>query len=136
MQSQYSGNPWKRLLFGGLGRFAGVFFARLQPSAKCVAKCARTGDADLRPAASPLGGDRRDNAELRALLEPPLGLRGGPETAGQPDFPERRNPLAHRRTTCRRGDGQRDREVGARLVDPQATGDVDEDIGEPSAMPA
>jgi hypothetical protein len=129
MQFQYSGNPWKRLLFGGLGRFAGVFVAHFEPGAERVAKGARTGHMDLGSAASSLGRDRRDDAELRTLLEPPFGLRGRTKTAGEADLPERRDPLAHRRTTCGRGDRERDREVGARLVDPEAACDVDEDVG-------
>ena len=36
----------------------------------------------------------------------------------------------------RRGDRERDREVGARLVDPHAAGHVDEDVGAPERQPA
>src|SRR4051794_14570001 len=74
-------------------------------------------------------GDRRDEAELGAFLEPPFGLRRRPEPAGEADLAERRELRFDRRALRRGDDRQRDRQVGAGLVDADAAGDVDEDVG-------
>ena len=87
-------------------------------------------DPDLRRGcACPLGATAAVDAELRALLEPALRLGRGAQAAGEPDLAERGEPVAHGRVARRGGDRERDREVGARLVDPQPAGDVDEDVG-------
>src|SRR6266478_499871 len=48
------------------------------------------------------GGSRRDDdaieAELRAFLQPPLGLSGRPEPAGEADLPESGEPASDRRS--------------------------------------
>src|SRR5207248_6725485 len=74
-------------------------------------------------------GDRRDEAELGALLEPALGLRGGPETAREADLAEGRDLRLDRGALGRGDDRQRDRQVGAGLVDADAARDVDEHVG-------
>ena len=74
-------------------------------------------------------GDRRDEAELRALLEPPLGLRRRPQPAGEADLAEGGEPVLHGHALGGGGDRERDREVGAGLVDADAAGDVHEDVG-------
>src|SRR5438067_3453221 len=77
------------------------------------------------------GARRRENegeTELRALLEPPLGLRGRAQAAGESDLAECRNSRLHRNAARCGSDSQSNREVSARLVDANAAGDVDEDI--------
>src|SRR4029450_13737692 len=73
--------------------------------------------------------DGRRQSELRALLEPPLGLRRRPEAPGQPDLSEGCRPGRNRRASGCGGNGERPREVGARLVHPHASRDVDEHVG-------
>src|SRR5207247_7345403 len=78
------------------------------------------------------GGARRNEntveAELRALLQPALGLGRGPEAAGQTDLAEGGETAANRRSLRCRGDRERDREIRAGLVDADAACDVDEDV--------
>ena len=57
----------------------------------------------------PLGTSAVFKPELRALLEPPLGLRGRPEPSGQADLAERGEPFVHRLALRRGGDRERDR---------------------------
>ncbi len=87
------------------------------------------------PAARLLRRDHRDDAELRALLETPFRLGGRPQTPREAELPERGDTLAERR----RARGGRDREcngeIGARLVDAHAAGDVDEHVGRPERDP-
>src|ERR1043166_732280 len=75
------------------------------------------------------GGPHRDHdaiqAELRALLQTPFGLGGRPETAREADLAEGREPGPNGHPSRCRRDGERDREVGAGLVDANAAGDVD-----------
>src|SRR3954447_11014575 len=65
----------------------------------------------------PGGGDDGRNAELRALFEPPLRLCCGPQPARETDLAERGEARPDRRPLRSRCDGERDREIGARLVD-------------------
>ena len=60
------------------------------------------------------------------------GWRDVAQLAGQADLAEAGERLAaaaQRLAAMRRGDRERDGEVGAGLVDPDAAGDVDEDVG-------
>src|SRR5215813_13943406 len=80
------------------------------------------------------GAGRRDDggeAELRALLEAALGLRRDPEAAGEADLAERGDALLDRYATSRGGDRESHGEIGARFVDADTAGDVDEDVGLP-----
>src|SRR5215218_4079844 len=84
------------------------------------AKCAMGGRAPWR--------DHVGQAQLRAFLEPALGLRRGPESSGQADFAEGgRGFLDACSLGCAR-DGEGDGEIGAGLVDADSAGDVDEDV--------
>ena len=56
------------------------------------------------------------------------GLRRRTQTSRQPDLAEHGQTFTCRYTLRGGGDRQRDGEVGARLVDPNAAGDVDEDV--------
>src|SRR6478609_2972013 len=62
-------------------------------------------------------GDRRDEAELVAFLEPALGLRGRPEPAREADLAEGRDLRLDGRTLRSGDDCEGDGQVGARLVD-------------------
>ena len=66
-------------------------------------------------------GHDEPEAQLRALVEASLGLRCGPEAAGEADLAERGRRRPHGRALRGRGDGERDAEVGAGLVDALAT---------------
>ena len=68
-------------------------------------------------------------AEFRALIEPPVGLGRGAQAPGKPDLAEGRRARLDRRAPRRGCDRERNREVGARLVDADTAGDVDEDVG-------
>ena len=79
-----------------------------------------------------LGAFRRrrlGKPELGALREAPLGLGDGAQPARQADLAEAGERRANRHAAGSRRDRERDAEVGARLVDPNAAGDVDEDVG-------
>ena len=74
--------------------------------------------------------EHRSQTELAALLDPPLGLRG--RAADARSGRSRRTPRGPRATGTplrRRGDRERDPQVGAGLVDAHAARDVDEDVG-------
>ena len=76
---------------------------------------------------SAFGHDRDLEPQARRLAQPALGLRHGAQAARQRDLAEG----AHRpeRDAARgRDERQRDGEVGRRLVDPHAAGDVDEHV--------
>src|SRR5262245_46424213 len=73
-------------------------------------------------------GDDAIEAELCALVQPALGLGGRAQAAGEPDLAEGREAGPHRRRLGSRGNGQRDREVRARLVDAYAPRDVHEHV--------
>src|SRR6266513_2143058 len=75
------------------------------------------------------GGDNLPEPELRALFEPTLGLGRGPQPAREPDLHERRRGLLDSGAPCSRRDRKRYGEVGARLIDANAAGDVDEHVG-------
>ena len=81
----------------------------------------------VRHAARPVRHEAAE-PELGALLQAALGLRAGRSRPVSPISPKRRVRLA---TACPapRGDRERDRQVGGRLVDAHAAGDVDEDVG-------
>ena len=53
----------------------------------------------------------------------------------RPISPNAASPLAHRDAARGRGDRERDPEIGARLVDPHAPGDVDEHVGAAERQP-
>ena len=79
---------------------------------------------ECRPGASTV---RR--AELRALLEPALGLRRRTQPAGEPDLAERgQSARAPARPARAEAIASAIAEVGAGLVDADAAGDVDEDV--------
>src|SRR5262249_5853832 len=80
-------------------------------------------------------GEHRGDAELPALVEPAVGLRRGPQAAGEADLAEDGEPFAERHPPRGRGERERDPEVRARLVDPHAAGDVDEDVGGAERQP-
>src|SRR3954471_6520237 len=70
--------------------------------------------------AAPTRPDDRREPEAPGLGEAPVGMGDRPQLAGQADLAEARHepgPLAVLRRT---GDGERDREVRARLVDADA----------------
>ena len=75
----------------------------------------------------PLGTTARRKAELHGFFEAQLRLRRRPDIAGQADLAEkhasRGSPARERRNERRRG-----REIGRRLADLQAAGDVQIDI--------
>ncbi len=81
----------------------------------------------------PLRAD--DVAQTRTWPPPPAGARRAPTVRSSPVSPT--SPKHARGEPCRgtplRGAGhrQRDRQIGARLVDPDAAGDVDEHVGRP-----
>src|SRR5262249_35478376 len=95
----------------------------------------------------PLRGLRandRSDAELRRLGDAPLRVGDVAERAGQPELAKAsKGGFAPLGVACgdasprlrewlsalRRGDRERDREVGAGLVDADAPGDVDEHVG-------
>ena len=97
------------------------------PAAIASADRLRLDDRGRRPSPCPAARGP-PQAELRALLEPALGLRRRPQPAGETDLAERGEAVADRRPSRGRGDRERDREVGSGLVDPDAAGDVDEDV--------
>ena len=77
--------------------------------------------------------DRRAGRTCAASASAAVGVRDGAQLAGQPDLAEageRRGRSASERHAARgAGDRQRDREVGAGLVDAHAADDVDEHVG-------
>src|SRR5262249_5105870 len=75
--------------------------------------------------------ENADAPELRALLEPAPGLGRRAEASGEADLAEGGEPAADGDPFRGGGDGERDGEVGARLVDSQASGDVHEDVRAP-----
>src|SRR4051794_26863791 len=78
------------------------------------------------------GAGRSDDgceAELAALLEPPVGLGRLSEPAREADLAEGGGATSHRQTAGGRGDREGDREVCSRLVDPDAAGNVHEHVG-------
>src|SRR5918999_151756 len=81
------------------------------------------------------GHDDGAEAELRALLEPPLRLRRRPQPTGQADLAEGRHAGGDRRSPRRRCDGECDTEAGPRLVDAHSAGDVHEHVGLPQCHP-
>ena len=85
--------------------------------------------SSLRRARRRVGGcDDGLQPELRALLEPALGLRRGAKAAREPDLAERRQAVLRRHALRGGSDRQRDGEVRAGLVDADAAGHVDEDV--------
>src|SRR6476619_6286485 len=74
------------------------------------------------------GRDHRLEPELRALLEPTVRLRRRTQTSRQPDLAEHGQPFTCRYTLRGGGNRQRDGEIRARLVDPDAPSNVHEDI--------
>src|SRR5829696_7963176 len=130
--NQSSRNPWKTLLFRRLRRFAGVFLLRsVETGAERRQQAFGLLDSELSAGRGAARRDREGDAELGALVEPALGLSSGPQPAREADLAEDGDVPAHRRVPGRRCDREGDREIGARLVDAQAAGDVDEHIGGP-----
>jgi hypothetical protein len=74
-------------------------------------------------------GDDRGEAELAALLEPAVACVAGRRRPVRPSSPKAASPVATGSRTRRRGDRERDPEVGSRLVDAHAARDVDEHVG-------
>src|ERR671911_913836 len=91
-------------------------------------ECVGLLDPKFAMARSALRSDDGSEPQLRALLEPPLGLGGGPETSRQPHLPERNRPLTDAHSLGCGRDRERDREVCAGLVYPHSAGDVDEHV--------
>src|SRR3954454_24024012 len=85
-------------------------------------------DRDFAIAGRPYRRDHSREAELGALLEPPLALSRRAQPAGEADLAEGGDTGLHRRAAGGRGDGERHGEVSARLVDADAPGHVDEDV--------
>ena len=88
--------------------------------------------ADRRPQRLRARIDHRRQPELARLREAAVGVGDGAQLAGQAELAEAGDrPLAAAGHDAARGarDRERDREVGARLVDPHAAGDVDEHVG-------
>src|SRR5204863_5184155 len=75
----------------------------------------RRGDG-LRQCLRLLRRDDRLDPELAALLEPAIGLSRLTQPAGEPDLAEGSETLLRGLALCGRGDRERDREVGTRLV--------------------
>src|SRR5438132_522634 len=66
--------------------------------------------------------------ELRRLLEARLGMGDRAHPAGQPDLPENDRVGGHWRLGQRRDQGRRDGQIGGRLDDSQAAGDIEINI--------
>src|SRR3954447_1922991 len=79
----------------------------------------------------PFRGDDGPEPELRALLEPPVGLSRRPQAPREPDLAERSDARPHRLALGRGGDRESHGEVGTRLVDADAARDIDEHVGLP-----
>ena len=99
-------------------------------SGKCllVGEIRQSGPEGL-PKRVHAGPDHGGNAEFATFLRPPVGLGRRPKAPCEPDLAVGRHPLAHRDAPGRRRDRQGDPEVCPGLVDPNAAGDVDEDVG-------
>src|SRR5581483_819581 len=134
---QYSENGLKRRLFPGI---FGLWTEKplLRPK---IEPCADRLDEGLRfeqpgfPRLRPGRDDDLGETELGALLQTAFRLRRRPQASGQADLAEGGCRRANGRVLRRRGDRQRYREIRAGLVDPDAAGDVDEDVGLPEGDP-
>ena len=76
----------------------------------------RRPNANLAMRGDAFRSDGLAEAELRALRQAALGLRGGPEPTGQADLAEAADARPQPGSTGGRGDRHGDAEVGARLT--------------------
>src|SRR5918911_1700095 len=75
-------------------------------------------------------------AQLRGLLQPGLELAHGPDLAGEADLAQEDGGGGCGQLQLRGDDGGRDREIGRRLLHPQAAGDVQIDVAGGGHKPA
>ena len=103
-----------------LERYECVLLDAERDVAGCVHGC-RVADAEW-PVRSALGHDRDLQPQAGGLAESALRLGHGPQPAGQRDLAESAH-RPERHAACGRGERERDREVGSRLVErtPPAT---------------
>ena len=100
-----------------------------EPGRDRLAKGVGFDERHVRPGLRAFRHDHRREPELRALLSTAFGLGRRPQAPREADLAEGRRRRGERHALSRRGDGERDREVGARLVDAHSAGDVHEDVG-------
>src|SRR4249919_3618772 len=135
--------PWRMFVPGAMRRSASSIFGSVRTSTRgSLMAVIRSGQCEPdrstqgisaanreRARARGAGGcDDLGDAQLGRLGEAGSGVADGAQAAGEPDLAEARQPLAGRPAAVRRDDREGDGEVGRRLVDAHASGNVHEDI--------